>query len=122
MKIAISTDQGQVSAHFGRCPEFTIVNIENGIVQKKETILNTEHQPGFLPQFLAEKKVECIVAGGMGNRAQTLFDQHHIETVIGITGTVDSVIQEILDGTLAGGASLCERAQGKCEHHNNKNT
>jgi len=28
MKIAISTDAGFVSAHFGRCPSFTIAEIE----------------------------------------------------------------------------------------------
>ena len=32
MKIAISTDGDFVSAHFGRCPEYTILDIENGKV------------------------------------------------------------------------------------------
>jgi len=30
MKIAISTDSGFVSEHFGRCPSFTIVEITDG--------------------------------------------------------------------------------------------
>ena len=30
MKVAISTDNDQVSAHFGRCPLFTIIDIEDG--------------------------------------------------------------------------------------------
>ena len=38
MKIAISTDAGFVSAHFGRCPSFTIAEIEEGKVLKIEEI------------------------------------------------------------------------------------
>ena len=30
MRIAISTDGRYVSPHFGRCPSFTLVDIENG--------------------------------------------------------------------------------------------
>ena len=118
MKIVISTDQGQVSAHFGRCLNFTIVDIADGKLQNKTTIENPGHSPGFLPQFFADKGIECIIAGGMGVRAQSLFVQYGIETVVGITGEIENVVQKILDGTLEGGASLCERALGKCEHNN----
>lgn len=30
MRIAISTDGKYVSQHFGRCPSYTLVDIENG--------------------------------------------------------------------------------------------
>ena len=36
MKVAISTDNDYVSAHFGRCPSFTIVDIEDGKVIKQD--------------------------------------------------------------------------------------
>jgi len=45
MKAAISTDAGSVSAHFGRCPDFTIVDIENGKILYKEVVENPGHQP-----------------------------------------------------------------------------
>jgi len=122
MKIVISTDQDQVSAHFGRCPHFTILDVENGKLKNKEVIENPGHSPGFLPQYFAEKGIECIIAGGMGMKAQGLFDQHNIEKVLGITGDINGVIERILNGTLEGGASLCERALGKCEHDDNENT
>ena len=44
MRIAVSTDGDQVSAHFGRCPSFTIVEIEDGKVSKKEVVDNPGHQ------------------------------------------------------------------------------
>ncbi len=82
MKIAISTDQGYVSAHFGRCISYTIVEIKEGKVLSKEEIPNPGHQPGFLPEYLFEKGVNCIIAGGMGPRAQGLFAQKNILPVI----------------------------------------
>lgn len=113
MKIAISTDNGMVSAHFGRCPEFTIVEIENGAVKNKEVIANPGHHPGFLPQFLHERGVSCIVAGGMGHRAQGLFAEKGIETIVGISGNISDVVQSLLAGTLKGGESLCRPGAGK---------
>ncbi|MEE8637440.1 MAG: NifB/NifX family molybdenum-iron cluster-binding protein [Candidatus Margulisiibacteriota bacterium] len=113
MKIAISTDSGQVSAHFGRCPEFAIVEIEDGVVKSKEVISNPGHHPGFLPQFLHEQGVTCIIAGGMGFRAQGLFAEKGIETIVGISGSVDETIKSILAGTLKGGESLCRPGAGK---------
>ena len=58
MRVAISTDRDVVSAHFGRCPSFTIVDVENGEVVGKEVVENPGHQPGFIPQFLQERGVE----------------------------------------------------------------
>ena len=113
MRIAISTDGEVVSAHFGRCPSFTIVDIEEKKVVGKEVIENPGHQPGYIPRFLHEKGVGYIVAGGMGMRATDLFQKMGIDTVMGITGRVDDIIEEILAGTLKGGESLCKPGAGK---------
>jgi len=40
MKVAISTDQGYVSAHFGRCQSYTIVEIKEGQVLSTGEIPN----------------------------------------------------------------------------------
>lgn len=120
MKIVISTDNNMVSPHFGRCPYFTIIDIENGRLNNKEVIPNPGHQPGFLPQFFSERGIECIIAGGMGTRAKTLFEQYGIETVLGVTGDIDTVINKIIDGKLEAGESLCDRARDghhECNHH-----
>jgi predicted Fe-Mo cluster-binding NifX family protein len=107
-KVAISIDGDQVAAHFGRCQAYTIVEIADGAIQSRELISNPGHEPGFLPGYLAERGVTCIVAGGMGPRAQTLFDQHGIETIVGISGTIEETLQALLRGELEGGESLCE--------------
>jgi len=124
MKIAISTDGEYVSAHFGRCPSFTLVDIENGKLISKKVIDNPGHHPGYLPQFLSEKGVNCMVAGGMGMRAKELFKDANIDTILGVEGKIDSIIDKIISDTLEGGKSLCKPGAGKgygidkteCEH------
>lgn len=111
MKLAISTDGTQVAAHFGRCPEYTIVEIEGDKVTSRETMVNPEHQPGFLPGYLSNMGVNCIITGGMGQRAQALFAQYNIQTIIGVTGPVDQVIEDYLNNRLTPGESLCDPGQ-----------
>lgn len=113
MRVAISTDGEFVSAHFGRCPSFTIVDIKNGNVVKKEIVDNPGHQPGFIPQFLHQKGAQCIVAGGMGMRATGFFNEFGIQTIVGISGKIDEVIERLQKGTLEGGESLCKPGSGK---------
>lgn len=128
MRVAISTDGDFVSAHFGRCPTFTIVDIENGKIAKKEVVDNPGHEPGFIPQFLHEKGVNCIVAGGMGNRATGFFNEFGIQPIVGISGRIDEVIEKLQKGTLKTGESSCKPGAGKgygldkteCDHPNEK--
>jgi predicted Fe-Mo cluster-binding NifX family protein len=129
MKVAISTDGGNVSAHFGRCPSFTLVEIENNKVVTKETIANPGHEPGFIPQFLQRQGVQCIVCGGMGMRAQGFFTEYGIQTIVGVSGSIDEVTEKLEKGTLKGGESLCRPGLGKgygldkseCHHSQTEN-
>ena len=113
MRVAISTDGDSVSTHFGRCPSFTIVDIENGRVTSKTVVSNPGHQPGFIPQFLHEKGVNCIIAGGMGMRATGFFNELGIQAIVGISGEIGEVIEKLQKGTLEGGESLCNPGSGK---------
>jgi predicted Fe-Mo cluster-binding NifX family protein len=116
MKIAISTENGYVAAHFGRCAKYTIVDIEDNRISHKEEIDNPGHQPGFLPQFLSERGVDLIISGGMGPRAQGLFAQKSIKTIIGVQGPVDEIIEKYIQGQLESGEDLCDHGHG---HHMN---
>ncbi len=113
MRVAISTDGNDVSAHFGRCPTFTIVDIKDGKVEKRESLKNPGHEPGYIPQFLHERGVECIIAGGMGMRATGFFRDFGIQAIVGISGRVDEVIEKLAQGKLEGGESLCRPGAGK---------
>ena len=115
--IAIATEGNGVAAHFGRCPRYTLVTIESGKETARQVIDNPGHEPGFLPEFLHGKGANCIVAGGMGPRAQNLFQQRGIDVVMGIDGSIDQVVSSYLKGTLAPGQSTCDYGHGHaCEH------
>lgn len=113
MRVAISTDGDFVSAHFGRCPSFTVVDIEDGKIKKKEVIENPGHQPGLIPQFLKQHGVQCIVAGGMGMRAQGFFADEGIQIILGATGKIGDIVGSLQKGTLKSGDSLCKPGAGK---------
>jgi ATP-binding protein involved in chromosome partitioning len=72
MRIAIPVTEGKLSAHFGHCEEFAVVDVDE---QTREIagvakLLPPAHEPGVLPKWLSEQKADVIIAGGMGQRAQ----------------------------------------------------
>ncbi len=118
MKVAISTDTGNVSAHFGRCPEFTILEINDGKITNRETIPNPGHHPGFLPGYFEGMGINAVIAGGGGTRAQMLFAEKNIQFVLGVSGKIDEVTDKLCKGELEGGESLCTHGEG---HDHNEN-
>lgn len=119
MKVAVSTENDMVSAHFGRCPIFTIAEVDGGKVLKKEIVENPAHQPGMVPEFLRKLGVNCVVAGGMGARANEIFRSSGIRTLIVVQGKVDEVLRRLAEGKLEPSGSLCEGGHDtSCKHHN----
>ena len=116
-RIAVATDGTDVAQHFGRCQAYTLVEVKNGTEAEKQVIQSPGHQPGFLPRFLGEKGVDCVIAGGMGPRAQKLFAEQGIKTIIGVTGPVDEVVASYISGSLVPGESLC--SHGRHGHGHN---
>lgn len=112
MKVAIATENGYVSAHFGRCPAYTLIDIEEGKVVGRQEIPNPGHSPGFLPRYLSEKGVDVIIAGGMGPRAQGLFAENNILTITGVQGKIDEVMEKFIRQELEAGRDLCDHERG----------
>ena len=85
MKIAIPLADGKLSMHFGHCECFALVDVDPATkkILKRENIDAPPHEPGLLPGWLAERGANLIIAGGMGQRAQSLFTQQGIEVVVG---------------------------------------
>lgn len=119
MKIAIPSENQQVCAHFGHAPYFTLVQVEDGQIKEQTAVANPGHQPGFLPVFLAEKGVKCIIAGGMGEHAQDLFVQHGVQVITGAQGSIEQVLQKFVAGNLVSTGSVCNEHQhsGECGGH-----
>ncbi|MFH1941070.1 MAG: NifB/NifX family molybdenum-iron cluster-binding protein, partial [bacterium] len=106
--------QASVSPHFGRCPFYTIVEIENNKINKSHKVENPfygEHgQPGQVPAFIRDQGAHVIISGGMGPRAVGFFNDFSIEVVTGAAGKVSAVVEGYLHGTLKGSAPCKDEA------------
>ena len=109
MRIAMPMYNGAPAQHFGHAGEFLLFDVEDGKVTAQTPATPPSHAPGALPQWLRESGVDVVLAGGMGSRAQMLFDQAGIEVVSGVEG-VDpaAVVQAYLAGALQAGENLCD--------------
>jgi len=111
MRIAIPLAQGQLCLHFGHCEEFAIVDVnsQEKCVSGIHREVPPPHAPGVLPQWLGQQKVNIVIAGGMGSRAQTLFTENGIQVVTGATtGGPEEIVAAYLNGTLQTGANICD--------------
>jgi predicted Fe-Mo cluster-binding NifX family protein len=104
--LSVGTDQGldaPVSAHFGRCPYFTVVEVEGQDIVNVETVTNPyypNHEPGQVPAFIHSLNANVMLSGGMGGRALAFFRQYGIEPATGAGGTVREAIALYLAGAL----------------------
>lgn len=104
MVIAVASDGRNVSEHFGYCRGFVLYE-ENG--EETGFIENPGHRPGLLPRLLAEHKVSVVIAGGMGERAQSLFADRGIEVIVGARGNCSEAVKDYLAGKLKSTGSVC---------------
>ncbi len=112
MKIAIPLAGGLLCQHFGHCEQFAIIDIdeERKCIRQTEKVTPPPHEPGVLPRWLAEKGIELVIAGGMGARAQELFQARKIKV---LTGGPVAKPEEIVAAFLAENLDLGENA---CSH------
>ena len=117
-RIAFSSEdnlglKGRLSAHFGRCPFYTLVDVECDQVTSVQVIENpffAQHVPGAVPEFIKSRNAHVMIAGGMGPRAIELFNQSGIEVITtNAQGTIEDILMAYLRGDITGASG--------CEHH-----
>ena len=111
MKIAIPLADGRLCMHFGHCEQFALVDVDEAAGKPTNTTLVTPppHEPGLLPRWLHEQGAAVIIAGGMGQRAQSLFTENGIKVVVGAAAeTPENLVAAYLAGTLQTGANVCD--------------
>lgn len=97
--------QGRVGSHFGRCPHYTLVEVEGERIVGHRVANNPnmkQHRPGAMPQFIRSLGADVILAGGMGPRAVDMFQRFGIEVVTGASGEVSEVVRAYLSGEMTG--------------------
>jgi len=111
MRIAIPIAGGRLTMHFGHCEHFALVDVdpETKQITGKELVEAPDHQPGLLPKWLHERGATVIIAGGMGRRAQDLFQEQNIEVIVGASAKEpEALVEEFLGGTLQPGENICD--------------
>jgi predicted Fe-Mo cluster-binding NifX family protein len=125
MKIAISVEnnqglESQSAHHFGRCPFFALVELNESGTDKLEIIQNPffeTHQPGQVPEFIHQQNAQVMISGGMGRRALEFFSQYGIEVKTGAAGSVKQVLEAYQGGELEEGSSCSQSEAHHRGHH-----
>ncbi|HQK34575.1 MAG TPA: NifB/NifX family molybdenum-iron cluster-binding protein [Spirochaetales bacterium] len=118
-KIAVPTKNGSVDAHFGHCEYFTVFEIGNGTIASEKRI---ESPNGCgcksdIASKLAQDGVTLMLAGNIGDGAIRVLKAHGIEVVRGASGTVRSVVEQWIAGTLKDSGETChEHGEHECTH------
>jgi len=115
MRIAISSMgggmEGEVAEHFGRCPEFVIVESDGKGVKKVERVNNPyfgSHIPGAVPKFISSLGANLMITGGMGSRAVEMFESLGIKVIVGVSGRIGDVVEKYLRSELKPDDNICE--------------
>lgn len=111
MRIAVPMADGRLCRHFGHCEAFVFIDADpekREILQQRE-VVPPPHQPGLLPPWLAEQDVDLVIAGGMGARAISIFEQYSIPVLCGAPdGAPHELATAWMHGTLTTGVNVCD--------------
>ncbi len=119
MRIAVSAEsdaglEAPVAGHFGRCPFFTLIDLEGDCIQSVQSIANPffpAHEPGQVPEFIHVQGANVMLTGGMGARAAAFFEQYGIQAVTGASGTVGEALALLQSGGISGWAPCSESVE-----------
>ena len=124
MRIAFSSEDqnglnSHISHHFGRCPHYTLVDLDGETVQSVQSIANPlqQHQPGMVPEFIHNQNVNVMVSGGMGRRALDFFAQYGIDVATGADGSVQDALSAYQNGALNGAQPCRDSVEHEHGHH-----
>lgn len=110
MKLAVAYENGNVFQHFGKTEAFKIYEIEDGSILSAQVIGTEGAGHEALADFLAERGVEAVICGGLGDGAQAALASAGIEVLSGAKGDADAAAKAYLKGELTS-------AGVNCDHH-----
>ena len=115
MKVAIPTEQGKLSHHFGHCPQMTFVTLDQQQIVDQQVLETPPHQPGVLPTWLRDQGAQVVLAGGIGDHAIALLSRFGIQTVVGVPeATPAELASAYAEGNLVSDLNRCDHGP---DHH-----
>lgn len=117
----LPTANAKLSQHFGRSPQFTVIETEDGKVISENVYPAPEHNHGAFVAFMQKFNVSVVIAGGMGAGAQSSFANTGIDLILGAPGlTPKELVEAFLAGKLISQASTCGGGHGHGHAHNHE--
>lgn len=108
-KAAVPLAGGVLCNHFGHCEQFAVLQVQEGQIGATELHTPPPHEPGVLPRWLGGLGVNLIIAGGMGQRALSLFTEQGIRVITGAPNQEPvALVQNYLAGSLTTGPNVCD--------------
>lgn len=111
VKIAVTTENGMIFQHFGKCQEFTVYETEDGRILSRTTLSSGGNGHSALATLLAQNNVGLLICGGIGGGAKNALAAAGVQLVAGASGSVDAAVEAFLAGTLIHDADFT------CDHH-----
>lgn len=110
MKIAVTYENGNVFQHFGRTESFKVYEVEDNKVVSGKVIGNDGLGHEALAGLLADKAIDVLICGGLGQGAQNALAAAGVEVVAGASGDADEAVEAYLRGELV-------NTGANCDHH-----
>ncbi len=111
MRIAFASEgeglQSSLSQHFGRCPKYVFVELEGSNIKQTNSKNNpffSGHEPGMVPEFIANEGADVIISGGMGPKAIEWFEQLGIKPITAPVKPIKELLEDYINGKLTGAA------------------
>lgn len=118
-KFAIPMENDLLCEHFGHCQAFCIIEVRDGKIINSNEIIPPEHVPGLYPKWVANYGVTDVIAGGMGQKAISIFNGFHINVYVGAPAkTPKEIVQDFIDDKLDLSANYCnhDAKDHECAH------
>lgn len=112
--VAIPSEDGLLNPHFGHTKYFTLYTIKQKSVAEEEEIPIIKGSHADVIAWLKnEKKVEVIIAGGMGDEAANICRSFGIKLFRGVgVGKCSSIIQLYIENKLTDREGTCSGHEG----------
>ena len=100
MKIAISEYQNHVATAFDFANNVIVFTCEDGKTVKKEPLILDDQFIPLRGMKLKKYGIDVLICGAISNPSAFMLQHQGIDVISGITGNVETVVEEFLRGNI----------------------
>ena len=109
MRIAIPVVNQNLSEHFGHSENFYFFDIKENKIVKTDILNPPAHAVGTIPRWIAENNATDLIAGGIGQKAITIFNQNGINVHVGaLMKDPEKLVIDFINKTIVLNSNMCD--------------